>query len=101
MTSWQRAAEILRLYVRLPDTPDHPRPADRQLARRLAEQPLDLALIDSAMLLACARRRARPADLPALPPIRSLAYFLPILDELRQQPPLEPGYLQYLQGFLR
>jgi len=100
MTPKQRATEILHLYVSCPDTPGHPRPADRQLARVLADQNLDLTLLRSAMLLAAARRHVRPADLPPLAPIRSLAYFLPVLDELKQQPPLDPGYCRYLQRLL-
>lgn len=100
MTAQQRAAEILRLYLSLPDTPDRPRPADRKLARTLADQNLDLAQLHSAMLLASARRRVRSPDLPPLTPIRALAYFLPVLDELQQQP-LDPGYCLYLQRMLR
>jgi hypothetical protein len=101
MTAQQRAAAILRLYLDLPDTPHRPRTADRQLARSLADQCVDLNLIHSAMLLACARRRSRPTDLPPLPPIRALAYFLPIIDELKQQPPLDPAYRSHLQRRLR
>jgi hypothetical protein len=101
VTAQQRAAEILRLYLSLPDTPHRPRPADRKLARTLADQDLDLDLLHSAMLLASARRRRRSHHLPPLAPIRALAYFLPVLDELQQHPPLDPGYCLYLQRLLR
>ena len=53
-----------------------------------------MTLVQTALLLALNRREARAPDLPPLPPIRSLAYFLPIIEELRLNPP-EPGYLTY------
>jgi hypothetical protein len=43
---------------------------------------------------------ARSAELPPLPKIRSLAYFIPVIEELRQQP-LPDGYLDYLRLKLR
>src|SRR6266852_6911669 len=42
-----------------------------------------------------ARRLAHDPAHP-LPPVRSLYYFLPVLEEIRLQP-LPPGYLQYLE----
>jgi hypothetical protein len=42
----------------------------------------------------------RPADAPPLPPIRSLAYFQPVITELQRQP-LPDGYLDYLRLKLR
>jgi hypothetical protein len=46
------------------------------------------------------RRLIRPADAPKLSPIRSLAYFRPVIDELRAHPAPE-GYLDYLRLKLR
>jgi hypothetical protein len=48
------------------------------------------------MRLALARRNARPPDADPLPPIRSLHYFMPVIDELPPGPPPE-GYLDYLR----
>ena len=48
------------------------------------------------MRLALGRRNARPPDADPLPPIRSLHYFLPVIDELPPGPPPE-GYLDYLR----
>ena len=48
------------------------------------------------MRLATARRNARPTDFNPLPPIRSLHYFLPVIDELPQGTPPD-GYLNYLR----
>jgi hypothetical protein len=89
-------ASLLMLYIDLPDTPLRAGPRDQWLARKLHEQGVPLPLVESALLLASLRRLTRPSDLPPLPPIRSLAYFQPIIDELRQQP-LPAGYLDYLR----
>ena len=89
-------AAVLMLYVDLPDTPLRPSPRDQWLARQLHEQNVPLSIIESALLLATLRRLIRPTGLPPLPPIRSLAYFQPVIDELQQQP-LPDGYLEYLR----
>ena len=89
-------AAVLILYVDLPDTPMRPSPQDQSMARRLHEQSVPLALVESALLLASLRRMVRPGDLPPLPKIRSLAYFQPVITELQQQP-LPEGYLDYLR----
>ena len=89
-------AAVLMLYAYLPDKPLRPSPRDQWLARQLHEQNVPLSLIESALLLATLRRLIRPTGLPPLPPIRSLAYFQPVIDELRQQP-LPDGYLDYLR----
>jgi hypothetical protein len=89
-------AAVLLLYLDLPDTPLRPGPRDQWLARRLHQQGVPFSLVESALLLASLRRLIRPADLPPLPPIRSLAYFQPVIDELQQQP-LPDGYLDYLR----
>lgn len=93
-------ANVLLLYVDLPDTPLRASPADQALARRLYEQAVPLKLLESALLLATLRRLVRPSGLPPLSKIRSLAYFLPVIDELRLQP-LPDGYVDYLRLKLR
>ena len=93
-------AAVLMLYVDLPDTPLRPSPQDQALARRLHEQGVPLSLVEAALLLGSLRRLIRPADLPPLPHIRSLAYFQPVITELQQQP-LPDGYLDYLRRKLR
>jgi hypothetical protein len=94
------AAAVLMLYVDLPDTPLRPSARDHWLARRFHEQGVPVSLVESALLLATLRRLVRPDGLPPLPPIRSLAYFHPVIDELQQQP-LPEGYLDYLRLKLR
>jgi hypothetical protein len=89
-------ASVLTLYADLPDTPARPGPTDQAMARKLHADAVPLSLVESALLLATSRRLARPADLPSLPKIRSLAYFLPVIAELQLQP-LPAGYLDYLR----
>jgi len=89
-------AAVTTLYCDLPDTPLRPSPADQAVARQLCQDAVPLTLVESALLLATLRRLARASHLPPLPKIRSLAYFLPVIAEVQQQP-LPDGYLTYLR----
>lgn len=91
--------EVLRLYILLPDTPDRPRRLDRLLAIELHRRHVPLSTIWAAFVLGTARRTLSPRASP-LPAIRSLHYFLPILDEIEAEP-LDPGYVGYLEYRLR
>ena len=73
---------------------------DQRLALRLFEAGVPLSVVESALLLASLRRLCRPADVPPLPRVRSLAYFQPVIEEL-QANPVPPGYLGYLRLKLR
>jgi hypothetical protein len=89
---------LLDLYCGLPHTAARrPSPADRRIATQLCNQDIPFNLIEAAFLLAIARRNCRSPQAPPLPPIRSLAYFLPVIEELRQAPP-HPDYIQYLRS---
>ena len=90
-------ATLIMLYVGLPDTPLRPGPQDQSTARRLYGQGVPLSLVESALLLASLRRLVRNSDLPPLAPIRSLAYFQPVITELQQQS-VPNGYLDYLRA---
>lgn len=87
---------VLNLYRGLPDTPARSRRADRQLANELYCRGVDLEIVEVAMRLATARRQARPADAEPLSPVRSLHYFLPLINEMPEGSPPE-GYLDYLR----
>jgi hypothetical protein len=89
---------LLALYCGMPHTAARrPSPPDRRLAAQLFGRGIPLELVESAFHLAIARRSHRDPQAPPLPPIRSLAYFLPVLDELLLLP-LDPGYLAYLRS---
>ena len=90
-------AELLRLYRPLPQHSLRVRPADRALARSLFHRNVHLDIVTAALLLATARRTHRPLTSPPLQPVRSLHYYLPVIDELLLVPPL-PGYVAYLRA---
>jgi hypothetical protein len=91
---------VLELYCRLPHTPNHPRPDDRFLARKLHQQRVPLKRLHAALLLGVARRLFRTETQPPLSPIRSLRYFLPVLEELRYAR-VDDAYLNYLRDKLQ
>ena len=90
------AAAVLGAYANLPGTPLRPSPTDQAVARKLFRDAVPLPIIESALLLGSLRRLHRSQDLSPLPTIRSLAYFLPVIEELQLQP-LPDGYLQHLR----
>jgi hypothetical protein len=89
---------VLEAYNSLPGTPDRPSRQDRRLARDLCRRGVPLKTVRTALLLAAARRTLRSG--PPLPPVRTLHYFLPVIDEVLQQPP-EPRYAEYLAAKLK
>lgn len=86
---------LLQCYVQLPHTPPRPSRSDRRLAQRLFEQQTSLDTLKAAFILATSRRTFRPDNANPLEPIRSLAYFLPVVEELRRTPP-DPLYIDLL-----
>ena len=87
---------ILRLYQNLPETPAQPNSRDCLCAYQLQQRGVPLALIESAFLLGSLRRLLRPHGAPSLPPIRSLAYFQPVIEELLHTP-MPDTYIDYLR----
>ena len=94
---------VLNTYVSLPSASERPRRDDRFLAVRLYRQGVPLYEIECALLLGCARRELQEHEEP-LQPIRSLRYFVPVLEEVQHQS-VDPGYVRYLReklsGLLR
>ena len=88
---------LIDLYLRLPDTPRRLSRFDLRLIRQLWQRPIPLMTVETAFLLASSRRAARRPDAMPLGPIRSLHYFLPVIEELLAQP-LPASYLAYLRS---
>lgn len=88
---------VLTLFVDLPDTPRRASSYDQAVARSLFERGVPLHIVESALLLGSLRRRNRPEGAPPLPPVRSLAYFSSVIDEVRQRP-LPEQYHSYLRA---
>ena len=91
---------VLATYVSLPDTPVRPSRRDRQLARQLFRRGVPLETIRGAFLLAAARRTFRGPEAAPLPTIRTLFYFVHLIDEVSDEPPGR-DYLDYLATKLR
>lgn len=91
---------VLKLYLDLPETPSRAEPQDRKWAAELYSRRVELTTVESAMLLASLRRLQRPADVPKLSPIRSLAYFIPVIQELVDNP-IPDDYRKYLHQKVR
>jgi hypothetical protein len=66
------------------------------LAAQLFQRGVPVSVIENAFVLAATRRLMRPAHSPPLGTIRSLAYFLPVIEEVRELP-VGPDYFQYLR----
>ena len=86
---------ILDLYLSIPNTPERPRRDDRFMATRLYRQGVPLHELECALLLGCARRELQEHEEP-LQPIRSLRYFLPVLEEVQSEY-LDPPYVLYIR----
>ena len=66
------------------------------LAAQLYQRGLSVKVIENALVLAATRRLIRPTDAPPLGTIRSLAYFLPVIEEVLELR-VSPEYFQYLR----
>ena len=88
--------QVLEAYRQTPGTMGTVRRADRMLAAQLYQRGLSLKVIENAFVLAATRRLVRPADAPRLGTIRSLAYFLPVIDEVLELR-VSPDYFEYLR----
>ena len=93
-------SKVLTLYLELPETPLHTTLYDQKRAAEFQLRGVSLDLIEAALLLGSLRRLLRsPGALP-LSPIRSLAYFQPVIDELLACP-LSDSYVGYLRSKMK
>lgn len=95
----QYVKQILDRYRRTPGTLGHIRREDRRLAIQLHQRGVPSEVVTAAFALAAARRCSRDLELPPLPPIRSMHYFLPVIEELLAGSP-DADYLRYLEDKL-
>lgn len=90
---------VLGRYLWLPDTPTQTSRHDRRLAQTLFARGAALLAVEAALLLGAARRALREPWLAPLPRVRALAYYLPVIAEVLENP-REPD-LEYLTCLLR
>jgi hypothetical protein len=88
--------QVLEAYRKTPGTMGTVRRADRMLAAQLYHRGLSVKVIENALVLAATRRMIRPTDAPPLGTIRSLAYFLPVIEEVLELR-VGPDYFEYLR----
>jgi hypothetical protein len=88
--------QVLSAYRRTPGTAGTIRRPDRLLAAQLHQRGVPLVAVENALVLAATRRLLRPAELPPLNTVRSLAYFLPVIEEVLHLR-VRPDYFHYLR----
>ena len=88
---------VLEAYQLTPGTCGAVRRPDRLLAAQLHERGVPAEAVENALILAASRRLVRPDDAPPLGTVRSLAYFVPAIEEVLETK-VSPEYYQYLRG---
>ena len=91
---------VLEAYRHTPGTTGTVRRPDRLLATQLHQRGVALSVVQNALVLAVARRLLRSASLPPLATVRSLAYFLPVIEEVLELK-INDDYFQYLRRRLQ
>ena len=97
MTEQAYVRAIRTVYLQLPNTHPGFSRSDHRLAETLFQRRIPFDVVRSALLLATARRICRNPAVPPLPPVRSLHYFMPAIDEILRKP-LPAGYVRYLES---
>ena len=99
MDAREYVRRVLDAYRSTPGTCGAVRRPDRALAFELFARGVPLAVVENALVLACARRLARPPDAAPLGVIRSLAYFSPVIDEVLELR-VADAYFEHLRNRL-
>ena len=88
--------QVLAAYRQTPGTTGTVRCPDRMLAAHLYERGVSVTIVENALVLGAARRLIRPPGAMPLATVRSLAYFLPVIEELLERP-VSSNYFMYLR----
>ena len=88
--------KVLDAYRITPGTTGNIRRPDRLLAAQLHQRGVPLRAVENALLLAVSRRLLHSPEAPPLGTIRSLAYFVPVIEEVLE---INVGqdYFEYLR----
>lgn len=87
---------VLDAYRSTPGTAGTIRRPDRMLAEQLYRRGVSVEVVENALVLAATRRLMRPDDAPPLGTVRSLAYFVPVIEEVLELR-VSPDYFRYLR----
>ena len=91
---------VLTAYCQTPTTAGRINRQDRLLASRFYERRIPLDVIENAFVLGAVRRLYRDPDNLPFPPVRSLYYFCPLIDEvldLKTHPKTRSAYSRYFE----
>ena len=99
-TQEEYVRRVLDAYRGTPGTTGAVRRPDRITATELYHRGVSATVVENAFVLAAARRLCRPPGAMPLGTIRSLAYFLPVIDEILEGH-ISPDYFHYLRYRLR
>jgi hypothetical protein len=91
---------VLDAYRSTSGTAGTVRRPDRVLAEQLYRRGVPVQVVENALVLAATRRLMRPADAPPLGTVRSLAYFVPVIEEVLELS-VSPDYFRYLRHRLQ
>ena len=91
---------VLEAYRKTPGAMGTVRRPDRTLAAQLFQRGVSVTVIENALVLAAIRRLVRRPDAPPLGAVRSLAYFLPVIEEVVEVR-VSPNYFEYLRQKLQ
>lgn len=94
MTQQAYVRAVRNLYTQMTQTSKRFSRSDHRLASDLFQRQVPFDTVRSAILLTIINRLYREG--PPLPTIRSLHYFVPVIDEILLKP-LPRGYVQYLE----
>ena len=87
---------VLDAYRSTPGTAGTIRRPDRMLAEQLYRRGVSVEVVENALVLAATRRLMRPDDAPPLGTVQSLAYFVPVIEEVLELR-VSPDYFRYLR----
>jgi hypothetical protein len=92
--------QLMEAYRTTPSTCGMVRRADRLLAGQLYERGVPVEVVENALTLAAARRLIRPEGAAPLGMVRSLAYFVPVIEEVLELK-VSPDYFRHLRNKLQ
>jgi hypothetical protein len=82
MSREEYVRKLLEAYRTTPGTTGHIRRPDRVLAAALQQRGVSLQVVENALVLAASRRLMHSPEAPPLGTIRSLAYFVLVIEEV-------------------
>ena len=99
MSREEYVRKLLEAYRTTPGTTGQVRWPDRVLAAQLYQRGVPLRAAENALVLAVARRLMHSPEAPPLGTIRSLAYFVPVIEEVLEGT-VGQDYFHYLRSRL-